>query len=188
MLEYEKKAMLTKEEYEALAECCRGMFSEDQINYYFDTDDFYMNRKGITCRIRGKNGKYVTTIKNHDTDHLNCSVEENIYEGDDFNCKFFDALGLHLQGELITSRITMYKDAFCEVVIDRNTYLGYTDFEIEVEYRKDSEAKAIEYLNGVAEGLYASKLIDSVDNFMLRTRKGKSKSERFFEKKRFEGK
>ena len=61
MLEYEKKVMLTKDEYAVLSAQCRGMRVETQTNYYFDTDDFCMNRKGITCRIRAKNGKYKTT-------------------------------------------------------------------------------------------------------------------------------
>ena len=72
MLKHEKKALLTKEEYDVMMASCKGMAVEFQTNYYFDTDDMYMNRKGITCRIRAKNGTYKTTIKKHGTD---CSVE-----------------------------------------------------------------------------------------------------------------
>lgn len=64
-LEYEKKMLLTKAEYAALAERYRGMPTESQTNRYFDTEDFDMNRRGITCRIRAKNGAYRTTVKNH---------------------------------------------------------------------------------------------------------------------------
>ena len=186
MLEYEKKVLLTKEEYEVLADQCKRMAVETQTNYYFDTDDFYMNRKGITCRVRVKNGKYKTTIKNHDTQGLNCSVEENLYEGEELNVKVFGALGMYFQGELITTRTILYKDDCCEIVLDRNTYLGYEDFELEVEYIKECEEMATEFLEKTALFLLAEDLIDSVESFLLRAQKSKSKSERFFERKQIE--
>ena len=184
MLEYEKKVLLTSDEYAVLAEQCRDMAVESQTNYYFDTADLDMNRKGITCRVRAKNGKYKTTIKNHNTGSLSCSVEEDIYEGSERNFKAFEALGMHLQGELITTRLVLYKDAFCEVVLDRNTYLGCDDFELEVEYAEGCQHEAMAYLKEAAACLVEAGLIDSVESFMLRIGKGKSKSERFFEKKK----
>lgn len=187
MLEYEKKVMLTREEYTMLADQCKNNMVESQINYYFDTDDLYMNRKGITCRIRAKNGKYKTTVKNHCTDDQNCSVEEHLCESTDFNPQIFEAMGLRLQGELITERIIMYKDALCEMVLDRNTYLGHIDFEIEIEYAAGCEAKALECLKNVAECFVAAKMIDSTDEYLNRTGKGMSKSARFFQWKRLEG-
>ena len=186
MLEYEKKVLLTRDEYAVLADQCRGLSVLFQTNYYFDTDDLYMNRKGITCRVRTKNGRYKTTIKKHEKDSLNCSVEEDLYEGEKLNSNVFKALGMHLQGGLTTTRIILHKDAFCEVVLDRNTYLGCDDFEIEVEYSKNCEDRATAHLKGAAERLVAAMLIDSVENFMLRVGESKSKSERFFDRKRAE--
>lgn len=187
MLEYEKKVMLTKDEYAVLSARCRGMRVETQTNYYFDTDDFCMNRKGITCRIRAKNGKYKTTIKNHCTEEPSCSIEVHLYESTELNPQIFEALGLRLQGELITSRIIMCKDSFCEMVLDQNTYLGQTDFEIESEYTGECEAIALEYLKNIAQFLVAAKIIDSTEEYLCRIGKGKSKSERFFERKQSEG-
>lgn len=187
MLEYEKKVLLTKDEYAVLADQYKGLTVKSQTNYYFDTDDFYMNRKGITCRIRAKNGKYKTTIKKHGTGDLYCSVEEDVYEGDELNSKIFDALGMELQGKMTTKRIVLYMDAFCEVVLDWNVYLGYDDFEIEVEHVEGCERKATDHLKKTAESLVAAGLVDSVDIFLFRIGKGKSKSERFFERKLTEG-
>ena len=187
MLEYEKKIILTREEYTMLADQCKNNMVESQINYYFDTDDLYMNRKGITCRIRSKNGKYKTTVKNHCTDDRGCSVEEHLCESTDFKPQIFEAMGLRLQGELITERIIMYRDALCEMVLDRNTYLGHIDFEIEIEYAAGCEAKALECLRNVAEYFVAAKVMDCTDECMNRIGKGKSKSERFFHWKRLEG-
>lgn len=187
MLEYEKKVMLTKDEYAVLADRCKGMCVEMQTNYYFDTDDLTMNRKGITCRIRAKNGKYRMTIKNHCTEDPSCSIEEHLCVSTEFNPRIFEALGLRLQGELITSRIIMYRDSFCEMVLDRNTYLGHTDFEVEVEYSGEREASALEYMKSVAECFVAAKIMDSTEEYLHRIGKGKSKSERFFEWKQSEG-
>ena len=184
MLEYEKKILLTRDEYATLAERFGCILVESQINQYYDTEGFYMNSRGITCRIRDKNGKYKVTIKNHVAAHLNCSMEVNLYEGIDFNSEAFEALGLHLQGELITTRIIIHKDKFCEVVLDRNKYLGRTDYELEVEYAEMCEEKALKYIEEVAKYLLEGNLIDSAESFMQRIGKGKSKSERFFEIKK----
>jgi uncharacterized protein YjbK len=183
MLEHEKKIMLTMDEYEVIAECCKDMPVITQINYYFDTEDLSMNKRGITCRIRAKNGKYRITIKNHNTYNPSCSIEEHLCEGSQYDSKVFEALGLYFQGELVTSRIVMYKDDFCEVVLDMNFYLGHTDFEIEVEYSNGNEDKAIKYLKNVAKHLMKAKLLCSTEGFISRIGNSKNKSERFFEKK-----
>ena len=187
MLEYEKKVLLTKNEYVMLADKYIGLTVESQVNYYFDTDDLYMNRNGISCRIRAKKGRYKTTIKNHGSKGLNCRLEEDIYEGDEFDSSIFDALGLHFQGRLVTKRTVLHRDAFCEVVLDRNSYLGYEDFEIEAEYVKGYEKIALNHLRRLAESLVAAGLVDSVENFLRRVGKDKPKSERFFDCKRAEG-
>ena len=141
MLEYEKKIMLTEAEYCTII---KGMTSryipiQNQTNYYFDNDNLSMNEKGITCRIRVKDGKYKATVKNHNPEHPDCSIEVDLVEKSEFDPQIFNVFGLHHQGELVTKRIIMYNDSACQMVLDKNIYLGYTDFELEVEFRKDSD-------------------------------------------------
>lgn len=184
MLEYEKKVLITENEYDAIVNTwCNGIKPKIQINYYFDTDDLYMNKKGITCRIRAKDGKYKTTVKNHNTVRNDGSMEIDLCEQNKLDTKFFDALGLCHQGELVTERIVMYKDSFCEMVIDRNTYLGHTDFEIEVEYSEDCEQVADYLLMTVAKMLVNYTGMECIDKFLKRVGKAKSKSKRFFGRK-----
>ena len=183
MLEYEMKVLLNRDEYEVIAKRCNDNCVENQINYYFDTDDLYMNKNGVTCRIRAKNGKYKMTIKNHCVQEENCSVEEDVYEGDVLDSRIFDALGLKFMGELVTSRMILHKDKVCEMVIDKNYYLGHTDYEIEIEYSKEAEQKALGYLKSIAVCLTESKIVPSVEMFLDRIGKGDSKSNRFFERK-----
>ena len=86
-------------------------------------------------------------------------------------------------GALVTDRMILYKEPYCEVVIDRNAYLGITDFELEVEYKKGYEDKANSYLKRIAETLVMIGALNNVDEFFLRMGKSKSKSQRFFERK-----
>ncbi len=184
MLEYEKKIMLTKDEYIAIITLMRKYEPVVyQTNYYFDNDDFSMNKNGITCRIRAKDGKFKSTIKIHGIQNSNCNIEQDLFEKTEFDFTFFKTLGLQLQGELITERIIVYKDSCFEIFMDRNTYLGQLDYELEVEYCKESENKIQSVLKNIAESLFSAGVLTDVDEFLKRTDKGKSKSQRFFEKK-----
>ncbi len=147
MTEFEKKLRLTEDEYEYLME--RFGFESNlipkpiitQINYYFDTDDFSMNRQNTTCRIRLKDGKYKATMKKHSLDvDQSTETEMEIYDGLDRNA--FTDMGLKLQGKLITKRCILMKEANYEAVLDKNEYLGHTDYELEIEYTPKHEEDA----------------------------------------------
>lgn len=181
MLEYEKKIMLTADEYLSIIMMCKHSPIETQTNYYFDNDDLSMNKKGITCRIRAKDGKYKATVKNHSTEHPDCSVEVDLVEKTEFDPQIFNVLGLHHQGKLVTDRVVMHKDSTCEMVLDRNVYLGHTDFELEVEYSKESECRAQTLIENIGECLVATEQLTGIDEFVARAGQGKSKSQRFFE-------
>lgn len=188
MLEYEKKVMLTADEYNAIVMLMKKHIpAEKQTNYYFDTEDLVMNKKGITCRFREKNGKYKATIKYHDAEHPDCSTEEDLVEKSEFDPQIFNAIGLRYQGMLVTERIIIHKDAFCEMVIDRNTYLGDADFELEVEYSQESEHRAMVLVESIGETLVESNLITDLNEFMKRVGKAQAKSRRFFERKMIGG-
>ena len=184
MLEYEKKIMLTAEEYLAIVKLlCKDLPVKTQTNYYFDTDNLDMNNKGITCRIREKDGRYKATIKSHCTEHPDCSVEEDLSEKTDFDASSFTGFGLRYQGQLVTDRIIIQKDADCELVVDCNTYLGHKDFELEIEYCENSEHIAQTLLGNIAEILVAAKALNDGRDFIERAGQGKSKAQRFFERK-----
>lgn len=183
MFEYEKKVKLTVGEYFSIVmSMCKCSPIESQINYYFDGDDFFMHKKGITCRIRFKNDKYKATVKNHNVKHPECSIEVDLMEKTEFEPEIFNAFGLRCQGELATDRIILYKDSDCEMVLDRNSYLGRMDFELEVEYCKGSEQKAKTLIENIAECLVETKQLTCVDEFLSRVGQGGSKSQRFFER------
>ena len=184
MLEYEKKVMLSKEEYFALMSNLRDDASSYvQTNYYFDTEDLKMNDKGITCRVRCKDGKYTATIKNHLIQNY-CSSEDSFEVDDIFEGETFKKMNLQYQGCLVTTRTVVQKDDFCEVVLDRNDYLGHTDYELEIEHTYAFGKYVFRLLEGAAESLVASGLIKNHDELIKRVENSKSKSQRFLEAKK----
>ncbi len=182
MIEYEKKILLTAEEYNVIALMRKNdNLPKMQTNYYFDNDDLSMNDKGITCRIRAKDGKFIATIKNHGGENPDCSVEDGLVESNEFDTKIFDTLGLRYQGELVTWRVPIYKDNDIEVVIDKNTYLGIIDYELEIEYREGNAENAQTLLKKIAEELVGAQILTNKSEFLNRVGRCKTKSQRFFE-------
>ncbi len=184
MNEFEKKLLLTQREYDIL-NSLSGKYSEPftQVNYYFDTDDFSMNKKGITCRIRLKDGTYTPTIKKHNNKLIYCSLESNLEKKQRLDTEAFTFLGASLQGDLITERTILYKDSCFEIVIDRNSYLGVTDYELEVEYVEEYHNWIDRLVKATLVRLYPDK-IELIMSILSRLGVDtKSKSARFFEQK-----
>lgn len=180
MIELEKKLPLTKEEYTCLLEHFgqnRSMVK--QVNYYFDTEQLSMNHQNITCRIRLKNGQYQATMKCHAYGKdQNTETELEIWDGIKENS--FTRMGLQLQGMLITERCVLTQDAEYEVVLDKNNYLGYTDYEIEIEYSPNHEQDAATTLKQIIDVLISHDPKLTLQEMLLRTKHVPSKSKRFF--------
>ncbi len=188
MYEYEKKYMLTREEYIAfLKKIGKYASFANQTNYYFDSNDLEMNEKGITYRIRAKNKTFTAMMKMHNVGQFNCNLEETIYVKSVFDPNVFNIMGLYLQGELSTKRIILHKNDFCEIVIDHNIYLGTTDYELEIEYLKGCESKTLVLLEKIIDSLNATHQIIDKEEFFKRDIKSMSKSQRFFERLKIAG-
>ena len=180
VIELEKKILLTRDQYTYLL----NLFGNNkptvrQVNYYFDTDDLSMNKQNITCRIRLKDGKYMGTVKRHTSNSdYSTEVEVDVHNGVYDNT--FTDMGLKLQGELITERCVILRNHVCEVVLDKNEYLGHTDFEMEIEYEASFEQQAIRVFDMIRECLmknFSDSQFSVIDNF---NHKVPSKSKRFF--------
>ena len=189
MTEFEKKLLLTEDEYDYLMEHL-GYESPliqkpitTQINYYFDTDDFSMNRQNTTCRIRLKDGKYKATMKKHSSGaDRSTETEMEIHSGLESNA--FTDMGLKLQGELITKRCVVFKDANCEAVLDKNEYLGHTDYELEIEYTPEHEKDAQAILKIFRDMLTRHKCFFAYKESIKELPGVPSKSNRFLERMR----
>ena len=182
MLEYEIKLLLTREEYICLMEFfVQATSIPKQTNYYFDTDRFDMNRNNVTCRVRQKDGKYVGTVKKHVSGVISYETPVEIRNGLDDN--IFIDLGMKLQGALYTNRARAFDGNGCVVVIDKNKYLGYTDYELEIEYEPKCEKCALEILCQCFDAIRSVDSSVTYTDFKNRIGIGKSKCQRFFKRK-----
>lgn len=187
MTEFEKKMLLTEEEYDYLMEHLghdshlSSMPILKQINYYFDTDDLSMNRQSTTCRIRLKDGKYKATMKMH-SEFGDQSTETEMEMRDGIRDNAFIDMGLKLQGELTTYRCVILKDEHCEVVLDKNEYLGMLDYELEIEYLPEYEKDAQAIYRVIFDMLIRRKCFLACKESVSDITNVPSKSTRFFDK------
>lgn len=183
MVEFEKKVLISPQEYEMLTKqrYPRGT-TYLQTNYYYDTADFKLNKTGITCRIRERDGIRKATVKDHQQKQKECSVENLI------SCKeepelFFERMGLDCQGSLQTERMVYPICPGVEIIMDKNTYLDCVDYELEIEYDFRYEATAYMEMKAIEAFILSNEGKMAALEFRKRIGKGGSKSERFFKRK-----
>ena len=167
--------MLTKQRY-----TCGTTYL--QTNYYYDTADFKLNKSGITCRVRERDGIRKATMKDHQQKWKECSVENLI------PCKgkpelFFEHMGLECQGSLKTERTVYPVCPGVEVVMDKNTYLDFVDYELEIEYDFRFDATAYMEMKAIEAFILSNEGKMAASEFHKRIGKGGRKSERFFKRK-----
>ena len=183
MVEFEKKVLISPQEYEMLMQQ-RYTYGTTylQTNYYYDTNDFKLNKTGITCRVRERDGIRKATVKDHQQKQKECSVETLISYGDEPD-RFFRRMGLECQGRLKTERHLYTICPGVEVSIDKNTYLDMVDYELEIEYDLRFEATAHIEMKAIENFILFNEGNMAASEFHKRIGKGGSKSERFFERK-----
>lgn len=182
MIEFEKKALLTAEEYAFIKKHCYPIGEVViQTNYYYDTDDFELNRQGITCRIREKSSRFVATVKDHQPD--GCSIETSKNAAGRYDTSFFDGMGIDFQGSLTTVRTTFVICDGVFVMLDENKYLDIMDYEIEYEYQTGQYEIVFYEIKELAEILKHHNFIESTESFIGRFENAPSKSCRFFQRK-----
>ena len=129
-----------------------------QINYYFDTKDFWCYQNNITVRIRQKNDSYALTSKQKTKVSLpyQHSIENNINLSQSMFEHYVskgiepNQLGLHIGshlyyiGKLVTyrSKINLWQGVVLD--IDKNQYNGIVDYEIELEFEDYSQIDILE--------------------------------------------
>lgn len=142
-----------------------------QINYYYDTRVYKYNKNNETVRIRQIGEDLSLQYKKH------INKADNLYESEEIHRKL-DSLPLKfilpytkdivaLKGSLVTERKVYSPDNGIYLVFDYNYYLGFCDYEIEIEFEKHKKIQAEE-------------LIDKL--YIKGTKTVKNKSCRFFER------
>lgn len=177
LIEYEKKFLLTKEEYlKLISSLCGNTAPIIQTNHYYDTNNFELNDKGITCRIREKDNKFTATIKTHLPDK---SLEQSKTVANEKDVSLFSDYNIKYQGKLITHRTKLFRGNGYEIVIDHNEYLSIEDYELEAEYTNGNED-----ILSFPLKLISNTLNIDTNDFLARSIKTKNKSQRFFDRKK----
>ncbi|MCI9415708.1 MAG: CYTH domain-containing protein [Clostridiales bacterium] len=166
MTEREYKYLVGEEELRLVEKVLeseqQGLTEKVQINYYYDTMGGDLRRRGITLRVRQTGGRLSLQYKRRlDTgDIFRVSEEvslplERLCAAIRLPDKLFpryDAAGREeeppacvLQGSLTTWRRSYLLKGGITVELDRSSYLGVYDCEIEVEFPdgKENEAKQL---------------------------------------------
>lgn len=152
MVENEFKLLLTEQQYNVI----KAMFAWDrmvkQTNFYFDTAELSLNRAHITCRVRRIDEEHFLQMKlpngaafsrielekplGRELPQSLSASELNELSGRS------DMPDVKLIGELFTRRFV--KDfGGAEVDLDKSSYFGKTDHELEIEFTDEAAARAV---------------------------------------------
>ena len=135
--EFERKLIICENDYiTLLQDFNKNFIREDifQINYYYDTFDFYIFNSDETLRVRQINDNLKLQYK------YNKNYSDDIRISDEYSEKIselpqtiiINGIKVYNIGLMITERIN-FKLINCTVSLDKNYYLGMIDYEIEVE-------------------------------------------------------
>ncbi|MGN1295729.1 MAG: CYTH domain-containing protein [Bacilli bacterium] len=158
-IEIEAKVLLNQEEYEKIIDVLslEKYRKVKQINYYIDTKDRFLKKNGIALRVREKDD-FELTLKTPLSEGLleksesitwrdfELLQDKNIFpEGNIKN--FLSILGVKINELTIltclqTERIDFqYKGG--KISLDKNTYSGVIDYELEIEHTSMDKAQAL---------------------------------------------
>ena len=157
-IEIEAKVLLNQEDYRKIVKLFPNAARYQQVNYYIDSDDRALAKAGIALRIREKNGQFELTLKTPLSQGLLeknvpismnefCALrDENEFPKNDLK-RFltmldFNVADLKILTSLTTERIDVeYRGGLLSM--DRNTYSGKVDYEIEFEFNNMEDAEKI---------------------------------------------
>ena len=105
MLVFKKKLLLKEYEYFLLKECRYP--SEQtvlQSTHYYDTQDYRLNKAGITCCIQEQNGRCTAIVRDHRVQWEDCTIENSVSVRSKWDDSFFQNMELRFQGNMETQR------------------------------------------------------------------------------------
>lgn len=147
MQEKELKILLSKSQFDSLCERFKCGGINTHINFYYSDNQNVLKKQGITVRVREKHGNANLEVKipsgNQGLVHVKEEYQKKLeaipleIKGDELTemtgCQLPDVT---MKGYLITERRVCNWDSNTEICLDHSQYLGYEDYEIEVEYKK----------------------------------------------------
>lgn len=152
MIENEFKIMLTKEQYEAVYGLYSWDSEMDQVNSYYDDEKLTCSNAHVTVRVRSVGGRYLLQMKlpaeqsgNGAVSRIELEQElngipETLSGGILKSLSGVDLPDVNLLGTLTTFRSVKHFPGV-EIDLDRSSYFGRTDYELEIEYTDEAAAE-----------------------------------------------
>lgn len=133
----EYRILLTEEEYDGVRGWAELHYftllgSSMRANYYYDTDGGFFRNGGTTLCIRQENGVLQSNHKGFSGGMLPGSLQ---YKGKT----------AVLWGMFVTERLTVSLRPGIRLYLDRNTYLGRTDYELKLTFARSTRNHAARF-------------------------------------------
>jgi len=145
MIETEYKFLLDKATFNRIKDNVCGLYNNSstllQTNYYYDDEQYSLNKNNITLRVR----QIGETLKLQKKQH---NIETNMPVVSDETEKVITALPhviddkYFLKGSLVTQRCRVSTNSSVHIDLDINYYLGICDYEVEIEINNSSNYQA----------------------------------------------
>ncbi len=166
-VEIEAKILIDKKEYDKLNKKLKLNEPFLQTNWYIDSADRNLAKQGMGLRIRHVNGEYLLTLKSplavglfEKEQLLSPSEAESMIADNKFpeggikdflDLLDFDSSTLKTLAKLETERRRgFHEENVARIALDKNTYLGHTDYELEID--ADSMDKAEQVAKEILKG------------------------------------
>jgi len=148
MIEKELKALVSEKVYLKLLEAFEWDKHVIQMNYYFADEKHELVKNDISVRVRHLDDRFLLQIKKPVLSDGALKIKEEFEEVIEsvpeliFLKKIQDVTGLEvgdafMAGILETERRSVNLDNSVCLFLDRNSYLGCVDYEVEVEFENE---------------------------------------------------
>lgn len=179
--EYEMKFLVSRNDFKKSLRMLQTQFPQasinhkEQVNYYYDTDNFDLSDQNITLRVRQIENSFMLQEKQHNKDNVHISEEtEKQLSSLPFSVVWRNKVA-ELQGRMKTLRTSIWVDERIKVDFDENHYLGVCDYEVEIEFQPEIRLQAEKL--AVALGLRHPNTVRKSARFFRAREKGKQHAE-----------
>lgn len=166
MIESEFKCLLDLNHYEIILNELKKDFSLKsfiQVNYFYDSNNYELDKHDITFRIRQKENNLqmqlkcpvkrdgILTVKQELSEDIKDLPTKICTEASKWSELLPYKGDIFLLGVLITERTKCNLNEAIEIDLDRNYYLGLVDYELEVEFGDGFKDEALSFVKDVVK-------------------------------------
>lgn len=147
-IEYEERVLISKSDYEKVIEDIKLSGKEISHliieNIYLDNDDSFIEKNHYMLRVRTTNGtNQELTLKIQNKDNSNIEINEALNSHPEIDKNIDGEFKDYKEkAKLVTDRLEVqFEDHL--LVIDKNTYHGIEDYDLEIESENQHKSKEI---------------------------------------------